>query len=170
MVFGEGSQQTGLVLVGEQPGDVEDKMGRPFVGPAGKILDNAMEEVGLPRPQIYITNAVKHFKFVPRGKRRLHQSPTADEIDICKWWLQREIDIISPKVIVLLGTTAIRAVLGKKLPISRNRGKVFDLGPATNAIVTIHPSFVLRQPDGERRAFYHKQLVEDLRLARQQLG
>jgi DNA polymerase len=150
------------MLVGEQPGDQEDKQGHPFVGPAGRILDRAIADAGIARKQVFVTNAVKHFKFEPRGKRRLHKKPNAGEIDACRWWLDLERAILRPRVMVAMGTTAARGVLGRSVTISSVRGEVLREG-ATQVIVTIHPSSVLRQQDDESREREYKGLVADLR-------
>jgi len=164
-VFGEGPADAALVLVGEQPGDQEDVTGRPFVGPAGKVLDTALEAADIERDSVYITNAVKHFKNEPRGKRRLHKKPDTGEIDACRWWLENEFEIIRPRVIVALGTTAVRAVMGKAMTINANRGKLMALPGDTQALITVHPSYLLRLQEerDKRREFNH--LVKDLRLA-----
>ncbi|HVJ41849.1 MAG TPA: UdgX family uracil-DNA binding protein [Dongiaceae bacterium] len=165
VVFGEGPPHARLMLIGEQPGHEEDLAGRPFVGPAGRLLDAAISEAGLSRADIYVSNAVKHFKFVQRGKRRLHQKPTNSEIDICKWWLQQEIEIVRPKVIVALGASAVRALFGKTMPIQANRGKSFSIPPAATGFITLHPSFALRQRESDRRAALSRQLAADLKQA-----
>jgi uracil-DNA glycosylase family protein len=164
-VFGEGPADAALMLVGEQPGDQEDVMGRPFVGPAGKVLDTALEAADIERDSVYITNAVKHFKNEPRGKRRLHKKPDTGEIDACRWWLEHEFEIIHPRVIVALGTTAVRAVMGKAMTINANRGKLMALPGDAQALITVHPSYLLRLQEerDKRREFDH--LVKDLRLA-----
>ena len=164
-VFGEGPANAALMLVGEEPGDQEDLAGHPFVGPAGKILDKALEAANIERDSIYVTNAVKHFKNEPRGKRRIHKKPDASEIDVCHWWLENEFEIIQPRVVVALGTTATRAVMGKGMTISANRGRLLPLSGEARAVLTIHPSYVLRLQEerDKRREFDH--LVKDLRLA-----
>jgi DNA polymerase len=163
-VFGEGPSNAPLMLVGEQPGDQEDLAGRPFVGPAGKVLDRALETAGIQRRTVYITNAVKHFKNEPRGKRRIHKKPDTSEIDACRWWLDNELAIVQPNVVVALGATAARAVTHKTLSINANRGRLIEL-PACRAVVTVHPSYLLRLLDerDKRREFDH--LVKDLRFA-----
>jgi DNA polymerase len=161
-VFGEGSLDAPLLLVGEQPGDQEDRQGHPFVGPAGGVLWSCLEQAGVPRDSVFVTNAVKHFKHETRGKRRIHQRPTADEIDACHPWLAAELSVIDASVVVALGATAIRGLLGRPLPIAANRGKPIGLGERT-VLVTYHPSAVLR---GEERATaIRAALVEDLRAA-----
>jgi uracil-DNA glycosylase family protein len=164
-VFGEGPAHAALILVGEEPGDQEDLAGHPFVGPAGKILDKALEAADIERDSVYITNAVKHFKNEPRGKRRIHKKPDASEIDACHWWLENEFEIIQPRVVVALGTTAARAVMGKGMAISPNRGRLLPLSGEAKAVLTIHPSYVLRLQEerDKRREFDY--LVKDLRLA-----
>jgi uracil-DNA glycosylase len=143
-VPGEGPRGARVMLVGEQPGDAEDLSGRPFVGPAGRLLDKALAKVGLPRDECFVTNAVKHFKFEPRGKRRLHKKPEAGEIDACRWWLERERALVHPGLVVALGASAIRGVLGRSEPVSALRGKLLDLDGAALFLATIHPSFLLR--------------------------
>lgn len=144
VVPGEGPARARVMFVGEQPGDVEDLSGRPFVGPAGRVLDKALAEVGLPRETCFVTNAVKHFKFEPRGKRRLHKKPDAGEIDACRWWLDQERALLRPGLVVALGATAIRGVLGRAESVSRLRGRLIDLDPEAQFLATIHPSFLLR--------------------------
>ncbi|ALJ11639.1 UdgX family uracil-DNA binding protein [Sphingopyxis macrogoltabida] len=165
-VAGEGPQAARIMLVGEQPGDQEDLQGRPFVGPAGQVLDAALEEAGLDRTRLFLTNAVKHFKFEPRGKRRLHQNPTVGEIDICRWWLDKERALVQPELIVTLGASALRGVTGKSASIKSMRGAVHELDGGTKLIATIHPSFLLRLPDRARAAEEREMFVADLALAR----
>jgi uracil-DNA glycosylase family protein len=162
VVPGEGPRHAPIMLVGEQPGDQEDRQGHPFVGPAGRILDRAIVDAGIERKQVFVTNAVKHFKFEPRGKRRLHKRPSAGEVDACRWWLNLERTIVKPRVIVALGATAVRGVLGRSVTISSVRGEVLREGDA-QVIVTIHPSSILRQQDDESREREYKGLVADLR-------
>src|SRR5262245_37321542 len=162
-VFGEGPAKATTVFVGEQPGDQEDKQGHPFVGPAGRILDRAIVDAGIERKQVFVTNAVKHFKFEPRGKRRLHKKPNTSEIDACQWWLNLERAIVRPRVVVAMGATAVRGVLGRSVSISSVRGEVLRGDGDAQVIVTIHPSFVLRQQDDESREREYKSLVADLR-------
>ncbi len=164
-VFGEGSAHAGIMLVGEQPGDQEDLDGRPFVGPAGKMLDRALHEAGIDRRMLYVTNAVKHFKFERRGKKRIHQKPNNGEVDICRWWLDRERRLVKPRVIVALGATAIRGVTGRSASISSLRGKPSRLEDGSELVATIHPSYLLRLPDAEAAEREFARLVEDLRLA-----
>jgi len=165
-VAGEGPQAAAIMLVGEQPGDQEDLQGRPFVGPAGQVLNEALEEAGLDRTRLFLTNAVKHFKFEPRGKRRLHQNPTTAEIDMCRWWLDKERQLVQPDLIVTLGVSALRGVTGKSASIKSMRGAVHELEGGTKLIATIHPSFLLRLPDRERAAEERKAFVADLLRAR----
>lgn len=165
-VAGEGSADAHIMLVGEQPGDQEDLQGRPFVGPAGQVLDQALAEAGLDRTRLFLTNAVKHFKFEPRGKRRLHQNPTAGEIDICRWWLDKERALVQPDLIVTLGGSALRGVTGKSTSVTSMRGAVHELGGGAKLVATIHPSFLLRLPDRERAARERAAFVADLAQAR----
>jgi DNA polymerase len=154
-----------MMLIGEEPGDREDIVGRPFVGPAGLVLDKALQSAGIDRAQIYITNAVKHFKNEPRGKRRLHKKPDASEIDVCRWWLDNELEIIQPAVAVALGTTAARALMRKALSINANRGRLIELPGGGKGLITVHPSYLLRlQEERDKRREFDR-LVKDLRLA-----
>jgi DNA polymerase len=162
-VFGEGPRGARLLFVGEQPGDQEDIIGRPFVGPAGQILDQALEEAGIDRRAIYITNAVKHFKFVRRGRRRIHERPETPEMHACAFWLDVERVRIAPRLTVLMGATAARSVLGRPVTITRERGRRFDLAPGVSGFITVHPSFLLRAPDEESRAREYRAFVADLR-------
>ncbi|WP_447761075.1 UdgX family uracil-DNA binding protein [Sphingopyxis panaciterrae] len=165
-VAGEGLERARIMLVGEQPGDQEDLQGRPFVGPAGQVLNEALEEAGLDRKRLFLTNAVKHFKFEPRGKRRLHQNPTTGEIDICRWWLDKERAFVQPELIVTLGGSALRGVTGKSASIKSMRGAVHELEGGAKLVATIHPSFLLRLPDRARAAEERKAFVADLIRAR----
>lgn len=169
-VFGEGPQAAPVMIVGEQPGDVEDRVGRPFAGPAGGLLDRCLAAAGIDRNKVYVTNAVKHFKWEPRGKRRLHSKPNAAEIRACAPWLTAEIAVLAPKLIVCLGATAAQALLGKTFRVTRDRGVMFrsDLGPQVMA--TIHPSALLREPDEERREAAIARFIEDLRKIAPYLG
>jgi len=151
------------MFVGEQPGDSEDIAGRPFVGPAGKLLDQVLEEVGIDRSQVYVTNVVKHFKWIPAGKRRLHAKPNAREISACRPWLEAEIASVKPKVLVCLGATAAQALLGRNFRVSRQRGELISSPLAPYAIATVHPSSLLRAPDEETRRQETERFVEDLR-------
>ncbi|MFT6670996.1 MAG: DNA polymerase, partial [Afipia broomeae] len=167
-VFGEGPNHAPIMLVGEQPGDKEDLAGKPFVGPAGQVLNRALEEAGLDRDKVYVTNAVKHFKFVPRGKIRLHQKPNTPEIKACRPWYERELASIKPALVVAMGATAAQTVFGKITPIGKNRGHLIDLdeaGPETKALVTVHPSYLLRLPDEDAKAREYANFVKDLKLA-----
>ena len=159
-VFGEGPRDAPVVLVGEQPGDVEDIGGRPFIGPAGRLLDKALTRAGVDRGKLYLTNAVKHFKNEPRGKRRLHKKPNAGEVEACKWWLDQEIEIIQPRLLVALGATAAAAIAGRAIPVMRNRGRILDGVPAL--LVTVHPSFLLRMPDRDRAEQEFAAFADDL--------
>jgi DNA polymerase len=163
VVPGEGPRHAKVMLVGEQPGDQEDRQGRPFVGPAGRILDRAIVDAGIERKQVFVTNAVKHFKFEPRGKRRLHKRPNASEIDVCRWWLDRERAIVRPQVIVALGATAARGVLGRSVTIASVRGEVLRGDGDAQVIVTIHPSYLLRLQDEESKEREYTGFVADLR-------
>lgn len=164
-VFGEGPVDATMMFVGEQPGDQEDLAGRPFVGPAGQIFDRAMADAGLDRAKAYVTNAVKHFKFELRGKRRIHSKPNAGEISACRWWIEQEQLLIKPQVTVALGATAARSLFGKDVTISKVRGKAIDLPQGGVALVTVHPSFLLRMPDKERVREEYARFVEDLKAA-----
>jgi DNA polymerase len=163
-VFGEGPEDAGIMFVGEQPGDKEDLAGRPFVGPAGQLFDRALEEAGLDRSSTYITNAVKHFKFTPRGKIRLHQKPNAMEIRACHPWLERELEIVRPKLVVAMGATAAQSVFGRAMPIGKNRGQLLRVGD-TRALITVHPSYLLRVPEEDRKAEEYASFGADLKLA-----
>ena len=162
-VFGEGPGHAKVLFVGEQPGDQEDVIGRPFVGPAGQIMDRALEDAGIDRRTVYITNAVKHFKFVPRGKRRIHQTPEAPEIQACRFWLDVELVRLRPKLVVALGGTAARTLLGRAVTITRERGRPIKLPDGQTAFVTVHPSFLLRVPDEDAKAREYRAFVADLR-------
>jgi uracil-DNA glycosylase family protein len=166
-VFGEGPQHAQIVLVGEQPGDKEDLAGKPFVGPAGLMLDRALKEAGIDRKKVYVTNAVKHFKFVPRGKIRLHQKPTTPEIRACRQWYERELASLRPALVVAMGATAAQSVFGKMTPINKNRGRLIDLQDGMRALVTVHPSYLLRLPDREAKAREYARFIEDLKIAAQ---
>jgi len=164
-VFGEGAPHARIMLVGEQPGDKEDLVGKPFVGPAGRMLDRALEEAGVDRNKVYITNAVKHFKYLPRGKFRLHQKPTTPEIRACRPWYERELAALRPELVVAMGATAAQCVFGKTMPINRNRGRLIDLDGARKALVTVHPSYLLRVPDEASKVREYERFVEDLKTA-----
>lgn len=161
-VPGEGKSPSRLMLVGEAPGDSEDLQGHPFVGPAGAMLDRALEEAGLDRKSVYVTNAVKHFKFEPRGKRRLHVKPSPGEIQACNWWLEEELRLVSPKLVIALGATAARALLGRVVTIAQTRGAPLQLSDTTRLWVTIHPSFLLRIPEEARKRTEYQRFVQEL--------
>src|ERR671922_1567175 len=168
-VFGEGSADAEVMLVGEQPGDGEDRDGRPFVGPAGRLLDRALEEAGIDRRLAYVTNVVKHFKFERRGKLRLHKKPNAEEIHACFPWLEAELAVVRPRVLVLLGATAAQALLGASFRVSRQRGEFLDSDLAPRVLATVHPSSILRAPDDEARALAYKGFVADLVVVAEEL-
>jgi uracil-DNA glycosylase len=168
-VFGEGPVPAPVLLIGEQPGDKEDLSGRPFVGPAGLKLNAALEDAGVDRGKVYVTNAVKHFKYVPRGKIRLHQKPVAVEIKACRPWLERELDFVQPKVAVAMGATAAQSLFGKATPINKTRGRLVALG-SCQALVTIHPSYLLRIQEEADAAAEYLRFVADLKLLRPFLG
>jgi len=166
-VFGEGRRRAKVFLIGEQPGNEEDLTGKPFVGPAGRLLDAALEEVGIDRSQTYVTNVVKHFKWEPRGKRRIHKKPNAQEIAACRPWLQAELALIKPQVIVALGATAAQALLGAQFRVTKQRGDFIESSLAPYVMATVHPSSILRAPDEETRRLEHARFIEDLKkLAR----
>src|SRR6266436_10204520 len=164
-VFGEGPKGATMMLVGEQPGDHEDVAGKPFVGPAGKIMDRALEKAGIDRKQVYVTNAVKHFKWEPRGKRRIHQKPNSREIAACRPWLEAELRLVRPKLLLCLGSTAGQAIFGPSFRVTRERGKLLSAKLAPKVVATVHPSSLLRQPDEESREREYKSFVADLRVA-----
>ncbi len=169
-VFGEGGSRARIVFVGEQPGNDEDLAGRPFVGPAGKLLDKALEEARIDRGLAYVTNAVKHFKWEPRGKRRIHAKPNAAEVAACLPWLNAEVELIKPRVIVCLGATAAQALLGRQFRVSQSRGEWVESPLAPYVMATVHPSAILRAPDSETRHAEMERFVEDLRKAAGVLG
>jgi DNA polymerase len=163
-VFGEGPAKAAIVMVGEQPGDREDREGRPFVGPAGRVLDEALADAGIDRKQVYVTNAVKHFKWTPRGKRRIHQKPNAEETAACRPWLDAELAVVKPDVLVALGATAAQALLGRSFRVTKQRGAPVDSELAPTVIATVHPSSILRaRDDAERREAYDA-FVADLEV------
>jgi DNA polymerase len=164
-VFGEGSGGASIMLVGEQPGDREDRQGKPFVGPAGALLDEALAKAGITRERVYVTNAVKHFKFEPRGKKRIHKKPGAYEINACLPWLDAEFRAVRPSVAVAMGATAARAILGPKFKLMQQRGRVLDTDSGFKVVATIHPSAVLRAPDPDARHKSYQMLVDDLKVA-----
>jgi DNA polymerase len=162
-VFGEGRRRAVVLFVGEQPGNEEDLSGKPFVGPAGRLFDSALEEAGIDRSQAYVTNVVKHFKWEPRGKRRIHKKPNAGEISACRPWLEAEIALVKPKVIVVLGATAAQALLGSTFRVTKQRGEFIASTLAPYIMATIHPSAILRAPDDETRHLEHRRFVDDLK-------
>jgi DNA polymerase len=164
VVFGEGPQAARVMFVGEQPGDQEDRQGMPFVGPAGALLDKALADAGIPRDEVYVTNAVKHFKWEPRGKRRIHKKPRISEIKACRPWLEAELRAVKPRVVVCLGATAAQSVLGSTFKLMQNRGRVVSSELSERVVATIHPSSVLRAPDSEGRRAAYAMLVEDLKV------
>jgi DNA polymerase len=163
-VFGEGARAADVMLVGEQPGDQEDLAGKPFVGPAGRLLDQALEEAGIDRRQAYVTNVVKHFKWQPRGKRRIHQKPNWAEMAACRPWLDAELEVVEPDVVVCLGATAAQALIGRDFRVSRQRGELVDSPLARYVLATVHPSSILRQRDDASREAEYAAFVEDLRV------
>jgi DNA polymerase len=169
-VFGEGARAADVMLVGEQPGDQEDLAGKPFVGPAGRILDQALEEAGIDRRQAYVTNVVKHFKWQPRGKRRIHQKPNWSEMAACRPWLEAELEVVEPDVVVCLGATAAQALIGRDFRVSRQRGELVDSALARYVLATVHPSSILRQRDDASREAEYAAFVEDLRVVPPLLG
>ena len=168
-VFGEGLARAEVMLVGEQPGDREDVEGRPFVGPAGRLLDEALEEAEIDRSRAYVTNVVKHFKWQARGKRRIHQKPNWGEIAACRPWLDAELAVVAPRVLVCLGATAAQALLGRDFRVTQRRGEFVETDLAPVATATVHPSSILRAPDEESRRAEYAAFVEDLRLVARQL-
>jgi uracil-DNA glycosylase len=162
-VFGEGERTAKVVFVGEQPGNDEDLQGKPFVGPAGKLLDQALEEAGIDRKAVYVTNVVKHFKWEPKGKRRIHKKPSAREIAACRPWLEAELDLVKPEVLVCLGATAAQALLGREFRVSTQRGELIESPLAPHVMATVHPSSILRAPDDETRRRERKRFVDDLK-------
>jgi probable DNA metabolism protein len=164
IVFGEGPPDAPVVFVGEQPGDQEDLAGKPFVGPAGQMFDRALAEAGIDRTRVYVTNAVKHFKYEPRGKRRIHKTPNNAEIEHCRWWVEQELELIQPRLVVALGGTAARALTGRTVTISRERGRIVPLGDSRQGLITVHPSFLLRLPDQTAQAAEYRRFVDDLRI------
>jgi len=163
-VLGEGPVGAAIAFVGEQPGDQEDRQGRPFVGPAGQLLERAMSDAGIDRGRVYVTNAVKHFKFEQRGKRRIHQKPTAGDVRHYRWWLDQELKLVHPKLVVALGATAVLALAGKPLPIARCRGRADLNGRA--GFITVHPSYLLRMPDKSAKEQGYRDFVRDLQSIR----
>jgi DNA polymerase len=162
-VFGEGARKAELMLVGEQPGDAEDLAGHPFVGPAGKLLDRALEDAGIDRAAVYVTNVVKHFKWEPRGKRRIHKKPNAGEIAACRPWLDTEIQLVKPRAIVCLGATAAQALIGRQFKVTAHRGEFVPSSLAPLVLATVHPSSILRAPDDDMRRQEMERFTDDLR-------
>jgi uracil-DNA glycosylase family protein len=162
-VFGEGPANARIIMIGEQPGDQEDLAGRPFIGPAGKLLDKALEEAGVDRSQVYVTNAVKHFKWEPAGKRRLHKKPNGREIAACRAWLDAEMELIHPEIVVALGATAAQALMGKTFLVTKQRGQLIEAPWAERFLATVHPSSILRAPSGDREIAFAA-LVSDLKV------
>jgi len=169
-VFGEGPLDASLVFVGEQPGDQEDLAGRPFVGPAGAVFDDALKKAGIDRSTVYVTNAVKHFKFIQRGKRRIHNKPDSGEITACRWWIDQERELIKPAVTVALGATAARSLVGKVVTIGKVRGAPLKLHDGSECWVTVHPSSILRMPDQDERHEARLLFVRDLKRIRERVA
>ena len=168
-VFGEGAEHARVMFVGEQPGDREDREGKPFVGPAGRILDDALAAAGIDRNEAYVTNAVKHFKWKPQGKRRLHQKPNAAEINACRPWLDAELAVVKPEILVLLGATAAQALLGRDFRVTQQRGQFIERPGLPVMLATVHPSSILRAPDDETREIEMRAFVQDLTRVAQRL-
>jgi len=164
-VFGEGAERSRLMLIGEQPGDQEDLQGRPFVGPAGRLLEKALDEAGIDRRRVYVTNAVKHFRFTMRGKRRLHEKPNATQVRACRPWLESEIEVVRPGMLVLLGATAAQSVMGPDFRVSKQRGEVMQSSFGIPTLATVHPSSILRATDAESREAALQSFIDDLRVA-----
>jgi DNA polymerase len=169
-VFGEGKTKALIMIVGEQPGDQVDLQGRPFVGPAGRILDKALEEAGIDRNSVYVTNAVKHFKFEERGKRRLHKKPSIGEVHACRPWLEAEIEAVKPRILLALGTTALLSLGGRTIQVLRDRGKFFPHPSGGTLIATVHPSALLRVPDHDQRKIEYARFVDDLKQVKLRLA
>ena len=169
-VFGEGPENADVIFVGEQPGDQEDLAGKPFVGPAGKVFDSILDQAEIDRRKVYVTNAVKHFKFEPRGKRRIHSKPNAGEMQACRWWLDKELGLIQPNLVVALGATAAQSLLGKAVPITRMRGDVVEREDGLRVFLTIHPSFILRIREQEEKEAEKERFLQDMRKVKQLMG
>jgi uracil-DNA glycosylase len=169
-VFGEGARRAAVMFVGEQPGNEEDLTGRPFVGPAGRLLDKALDEAGIERSRTYVTNVVKHFKWEPRGKRRIHAKPDPLEIMACRPWLEAELAVVKPQIVVCLGATAAQAFLGKKFKVTQERGKIFSSPLAPRVLATVHPSSILRAPDDESRHVAMHRFIDDMRKVAEALA
>ena len=168
-VFGEGPETADVIFVGEQPGDQEDRQGRPFVGPAGRLLDKALAAARISRDQVYVTNAVKHFKWIRRGKRRLHQKPVVRQVMACKPWLEAEVEVVKPKIVVCMGTTAAQAVLGKAVLITRERGEFIESDSGLVTFITIHPSAIYRQRDRSEQEREYNRFAEEMKLVARKL-
>ena len=168
-VFGEGPKDASVMLVGEQPGDMEDRQGHPFVGPAGRLLDKVLAEARIPRDEVYITNAVKHFRWIQRGKRRLHQKPLIRQVVACKPWLEAEIEVVHPKVVVCLGATAALSMLGRTVRITQERGKFFDTDSGAAVFITIHPSSIYRLREKDEREKEYRRFVAEMKLVGRKL-
>lgn len=166
-VFGEGPEDAEVIFVGEQPGDQEDRAGKPFVGPAGRMLDATLEDADVDRQKVYVTNAVKHFKFEPRGKRRIHSKPNAGEVQACRWWLDKEIGQIEPRLAVALGSTAAQSLLGKAVPVLKRRGDVIEREDGLRVFITIHPSLILRIREQEDKDAERERFLKDMRKVKQ---
>jgi DNA polymerase len=169
-VFGEGTRQARIVFVGEQPGDMEDRQGRPFVGPAGRLLDRALVEAGIDRDDVYITNAVKHFRWIYRGKRRLHQRPILRQVNACKPWLRAELAVIKPELVVCLGAVAAQAMLGRVVGVTKERGKFLADETIGTLFVTIHPSAILRERDKHEQEKAYRRFLGEIKMVRQRLA
>jgi uracil-DNA glycosylase len=168
-VFGDGPGHASVMLVGEQPGDIEDQKGEPFVGPAGRMLDRALEDARISRNEVYVTNAVKHFKWIWRGKRRLHQKPSVRQVVACRPWLEVEIEVVQPEILVCMGATAAQSVTGKSVAIMKERGKFIDSVLGKLTFVTIHPSAILRQRDNDEREQEYRRFASELKLVKRKL-
>jgi uracil-DNA glycosylase len=168
-VFGEGPETANVMFVGEQPGDQEDRQGHPFVGPAGRLLDKALAEAGIPREQVYVTNAVKHFKWIWRGKRRLHQKPVIRQVMACRPWVEAELDVVRPKIVVCMGSTAARSMLGKPVLITKERGKFIESGAGLLTFITVHPSAIYRQREKDQQEKEYRRFAEELKLVSRKL-
>lgn len=168
-VFGAGPSAASVMLVGEQPGDIEDQKGEPFVGPAGRMLDRALEDARISRDEVYVTNAVKHFKWIWRGKRRLHQKPSIRQVVACRPWLEVEIEAVQPQILVCMGATAAQSVVGKPVPIMKARGKFIDSALGKLTLVTIHPSAILRQRDNDEREEEYRRFASEMKLVKRKL-
>jgi uracil-DNA glycosylase len=168
-VFGEGPERANVMFVGEQPGDQEDKQGHPFVGPAGRLLDRALVEARIPREQVYVTNAVKHFKWIWRGKRRLHQKPAIRQVTACRPWLEAELETVRPKIVVCMGATAAQSVLGKPVPVTKERGKFIESSAGLLTFITIHPSAIYRQRENEEQEKEYRRFAKELKLVSRKL-